>query len=89
MDVTVILAGTLAARTGTHRARVGVPEGATVSDVVDALADEYGPQVRPGVLEGEHIRSDTIVVRDAADAGPLTADSHVEPGDTVRFLLAA
>ncbi|CQH49637.1 uncharacterized protein HHUB_1546 [Halobacterium hubeiense] len=88
MDVEVKLTGTLAARTGTHSARVGVARDATVADVVDALADELGPQVRAGVLEGSRLRTDTVVVRDSADGEPLTAGSRLREGDTVRFTLA-
>ncbi|MGB9963747.1 MoaD/ThiS family protein [Halobacterium hubeiense] len=88
MDVEVKLTGTLAARTGTHRARVGVADDATVADVVDALADEFGAHVRAGVLEGSRLRTDTVVVRDSADSEPLNAGSRLRDGDTVRFSLA-
>jgi len=88
MDVEVKLTGTLAARTGTHRARVGVPDDGTVADVVNALADEFGPQVRAGVLEGSRLRTDTVVVRESPDGEPLSATSAVHAGDTVRFRLA-
>lgn len=88
MDVDVKLTGTLAARTGTHRARVGVAPDATVADVVDALAEQFGPQVRSGVLEGSRLRTDTVVVRESPDGEPLSAGSTVHDGDTVRFQLA-
>jgi hypothetical protein len=88
MDVEVTLTGTLAARTGTHRARVGVGPNATVADVVDALADQFGPQVRAGVLVGSRLRTDTVVVRESPDAATLSAGSSVHDGDTVRFELA-
>jgi hypothetical protein len=88
MDVEVTLTGTLAARTGTHRARVGVPDDATVEDVVEALADKYGPHVRTGVLEGSRLRTDTVVVRESPDGDTLSVSSEVHPGDTVRFSLA-
>jgi hypothetical protein len=89
MDVQVKLTGTLAARTGTHFARVGVADDATVADVVEALAREYGPQVRTGVLQGRRLRTDTVVVRESPDGDTLTAGSHVTPGDTVRFQLSS
>lgn len=89
MDVEVTLTGTLAARTGTHRARVGVEDDATVADVVDALAAKFGSQVRNGVLEGSRLRTDTVVVRDSPDAEPLSANSQVYAGDSVRFQLSA
>jgi len=88
MDVEVKLTGTLAARTGTHRARVGVGPDATVADVVDALADQFGPQVRAGVLVGSRLRTDTVVVRESPDSETLSASSSVRDGDTVRFQLA-
>jgi len=89
MDVEVKLAETLAARTGTHCARVGVSDDATVADVIDALAEKCGPQVRAGVLEGSRLRTDTVVVRDSTDGEPLTVGSRLHEGDTVRFTLAS
>ncbi|MFC7200245.1 hypothetical protein [Halospeciosus flavus] len=88
MDVEVKLTGTLAARTGTHRARIGVNDDATVGDVVDALTDDYGPQVSAGVLDGNRLRSDTVVVREAEER-PLSLRSELHSGDTVRFQLTA
>lgn len=88
MNVTVMLTGTLVARTGTRKARVAVPEDATVADVVDKLAEEYGPQVRAGVLDGQRLRSDTVVVRESFDSTEtLSTESPLENGDTVRFQL--
>jgi len=90
MNVTVRLTGTLVARTGTREARVAVPEDATVGDVVEQLAAEYGPQVRTGVLDGERLRSDTVVVRESVDSTEtLSTGSSLENGDTVRFRLSA
>ncbi|GGL62408.1 hypothetical protein [Halocalculus aciditolerans] len=88
MDVAVEVLGSLAARTGVHRIRVGVPEDATVEDVVHALADRCGGHAALGVLDGERLRADTVVVR-AAGNNTLTASSRVVTGDTVRFRLAA
>jgi len=88
MNVTVKLTGTLVARTGTREARIAVPEDATLRDVVEKLADAYGPQVRAGVLDGERLRSDTVVVRESVDsAETLSTASSLENGDTVRFRL--
>lgn len=87
MDVEVTLAGTLAARAGTHRARVGVDDDATVADVVDALTTQFGPQVRAGVLEGSRLRSDIVAVRESAAHESLSATSNVYAGDSVRFQL--
>ncbi len=86
MDVTVQLQGSIAARTGTHAVHLGVPDGATVRDVVDALAEECGTQVRSGVLDDDRLRRDTLALRHGVDADErLTAASHVESGDTLRF----
>lgn len=87
MNVTVELVGTLVARAGTHRATVAVPEDATLADVIEKLADEQGPQVRAAVLDGQRIRSDTIVVRETADE-TLHPTSPVEPGETVKVQLS-
>ncbi|WP_115862433.1 MoaD/ThiS family protein [Halorussus litoreus] len=88
MNVTVELTGTLVARTGTREARVAVPEDATVADVIEELAAEYGPQVSAGVLDGQRLRSDTVVVRESVDATEtLSTGDSLENGDTVRFSL--
>lgn len=88
MDVEVKLTGTLAARTGTYRARLGVDNDATVGDVVDALTDTYGPQVSAGVLDGDRLRTDTVAIREAEEK-PLSIRSELDAGDTVRFQLNA
>lgn len=87
MNVTVELVGTLVARAGTHRATVAVPEDATLADVIEALAAEQGPHVRAAVLDGERIRSDTVVVREKANQ-TLHPTSPVEPGETVKVQLS-
>ncbi|MFB6118462.1 hypothetical protein [Halosegnis sp.] len=90
MIVEVRLEGALVARAGARRARVAVPEDATLEDVVSALADEYGPQVRPAILEADRLRSDTIAVRESHDSQErLSSNSTVSGGDTVRFQMRA
>jgi hypothetical protein len=90
MAVEVILEGSLVARAGARRSIVSVPENATVEDVVASLADEYGPQVRPAVLEGERLRSDTVAVRESPRPSErLSSESPVDPGDTLRFRMRA
>lgn len=80
----------LAARVGTHDAHVGVRQDDTVRDVIDRLAAEYGPQVRTGMMEGERLRSDVIAVRNPdAEHESVTAESRLEPGDTVEFHLTS
>ncbi len=80
----------LAARVGTHEAHVGVREGDTVRDVIERLANEVGPQVHSGMLDGERLRSDVIAVRNPdTDHESVTADSDLEPGDTLEFHLTS
>lgn len=90
MIVDVHLEGSLVVRAGARRARVSVPADATLDDVVAALADEYGPQVRPAILEADRLRTDTIAVRESADSQErLSSNSPVQGGDTVRFRMRA
>ena len=90
MLVDVRLEGALLARAGARRATVSVPEDATLDDVVAALAEEYGPQVRPAILEADRLRTDTIAVRESHDSRErLSSNSQVRSGDTVRFQMRA
>lgn len=90
MMVDVHLEGSLVVRAGARHARVSVPADATLDDVVAALADEYGPQVRPAILEADRLRTDTIAVRESADSQErLSSNSSVQGGDTVRFRMRA
>ena len=90
MLVDVRLEGALVARAGARRARVSVSEDATLDDVVAALAEEYGPQVRPAILEADRLRTDTIAVRASCDSRErLSSNSQVRSGDTVRFRMRA
>ncbi|WP_124953745.1 hypothetical protein [Halocatena pleomorpha] len=76
----------LTLRTGVEESSVHVSERATTIDVVEALSQECGPQVRPALLKGDRLRSDTVAVRESSETPQrLTSDSHVEPGDTLRF----
>jgi hypothetical protein len=80
----------LAARVGTHEAHVGVRPDDTVRDVIDRMAEEYGPQVATGMLDGDRLRSDVIAVRNPdSDHEPVTAGSRIEPGDTLEFHLTS
>jgi hypothetical protein len=89
MGVEVRLSGSLVARAGARRAHVPVREQATVVDIVQELADQYGPQVRPAILNGERLRSDTRAVRELPAPGErLGSNSTIKSGDTVRFELA-
>ncbi|PSP85658.1 hypothetical protein BRC83_02735 [Halobacteriales archaeon QS_1_68_17] len=90
MCVTVEFSRSLTARIGTHEARVGVREGETLGDVIRRLADEYGPQVRSGLLERGRLRSDTIASREVdGRRQSITLDTPVESGDTLRFELTS
>lgn len=86
MCVMVKLTGVLTLRTGIDESRVIVSENATITDVIEKLAKENGPQIRPALLKGDRLRSDTVVVRESRDDSQnLSSDSVVKPGDTVRF----
>jgi hypothetical protein len=86
MGAEVRLSGSLIARAGARRAHVPVSDGTTVVDVVERLADEYGPQVRPAILEGGRLRSDTIAFRELpTPTERLAPSSRIRSGDIVRF----
>lgn len=89
MGVTVELNGPLVARTGVLSSDVPVNREATVADVVERLSQEYGDHVRAGLMEEwGRLRSDTRAVRESADrTEPISTDSTVVPGETVRFEL--
>jgi hypothetical protein len=89
MGVEVRLSGSLIARAGARRTTVPVTDETTVVDVVERLAEEYGPQVRPAILDGGRLRSDTVAFREMpTPAERLAPDSRIHSGDTVRFEVA-
>ncbi|MFB6082937.1 MAG: MoaD/ThiS family protein [Halorientalis sp.] len=80
----------LAARVGAQEAHVGVREDETVREVIDRLADLYGSQVASGMLDGDRLRSDVIAVRNPdTDHEPVTADTALQPGDSLEFHLTS
>ncbi len=86
MCVRVKLNGVLTLRAGVEESSVHISERATTIDVVEALSRECGPQVRPALLKGDRLRSDTVAVRESSESiQRLSSDSRVEPGDTLRF----
>lgn len=86
MCVRVKLTGVLTLRAGVEESSVFVPEQATITDVVDELSRECGSQVRPALLKGNRLRSDTVAVRESSGSSQrLSSNSSVDPGDTVRF----
>jgi hypothetical protein len=86
MCVRVKLTGVLMLRAGIDESSVFVPEHATITEVVEELSRECGSQVRPALLKGDRLRSDTVAVRETTGSSQrLTSDSMVEHGDTVRF----
>lgn len=86
MCVRVKLTGVLTLRAGIDESSVFVPEHATITDVVEELSRECGQQVRPALLKGDRLRSDTVAVRESHESTQrLSSDSVVESGDTVRF----
>lgn len=88
MDVTVEFENPLVARAGVRAARLGVRREATVREVVERLSSEHGEQVQWGLLADGPLRADVRAVRESPTGPePLSADSTVMPGDTVRFEL--
>lgn len=86
MCVRVKLNGVLTLRAGVEESSVPITERATTIDVVEALSQECGPQVRPALLKGDRLRSDTVAVRESSGSKQrLASDSPIEPGDTVCF----
>ncbi|WP_330630462.1 ubiquitin family protein [Halocatena halophila] len=86
MCVRVELNGVLTVRTGVERSSVEVPDEATPVDIVEALERECGPQIRPALLKGDRLRSDTVAIRTSTDGSQqLTSQSTIRDGDTVRF----
>jgi adenylylsulfate kinase-like enzyme len=80
----------LAARVGTHEAHVRVVDGDTVRDIIERMAEEYGSQVRAGMLDGDRLRSDVIAKRTADGlTESVTADSPIEPADELEFHLTS
>lgn len=89
MGAEVRISGSLIARAGARHATVPVTEEATVVDIVEQLAEEYGPQVRPAILDGGRLRSDTVAFRELpTPAERLAPNSRVHSGDTLRFEVA-
>ena len=86
MTVEVHLTGVLAARAGTRRTYLSVPEDATLADVIDRLAERYGPTVRPALVEGNRLRaSATVRRRGNVSEEALSLHSRVSPGDRLQF----
>lgn len=86
MCVRVKLTGVLTLRAGVEESSVFVPEHATLTDVVEELSRERGPQVRSALLKGNRLRSDTVAVRESSESTQqLRSDSEIDPGDTVCF----
>jgi hypothetical protein len=88
MGVNIRLEGSLVARAGARQAYIHVPDGSTVVDVINQLAERYGPQVRPALLDGDRLRSDTVAIRESpAPPHHIGTESRLKAGDTVRFEL--
>lgn len=86
IGVSVELAGTLVARAGLRRAQLALPAGATVADAVEELAAEFGAQVRPALLKGNHLRQGTVATRRTQrSVERVGAGSTLAHGDRVRI----
>lgn len=90
MTVEVHLTGVLAARAGTRRTYLSVPEDATLADVIDRLTDRHGPGIRSALVDGNALRpAATVRRRGNVSEESLSLHSRVSPGDRLRFGLEA
>ncbi|MFB6205416.1 MAG: hypothetical protein ABEJ05_02665 [Haloglomus sp.] len=78
MTVEVTFSDRLTERVGATGAYVSVDDEATVAEVVESLAVEFGP---------ERLASDTTAIRESAvGSEPLSARATVTPGDRIRLV---
>lgn len=84
VGVDIELTGALVARAGAREARVVVPAGSTVADVLRAWGERDGAHVRLALLDGDRIRSEVLAVR-VSDGGAdrLVASDRVHAGDAI------
>jgi hypothetical protein len=82
MSIMVQFSESLAERVGTNGAYVSVEkEDVTVTDVVESLAAEFGP---------ERLPADAEAVRESAvGSEPLAPRARVTPGDRIRLRAGA
>ncbi|WP_276259184.1 hypothetical protein [Haloglomus litoreum] len=78
MTVEVTFSEGLTERVGTNGAYVSIDGEATVAEVVESLAVEFGP---------ERLSADTEAIRESAvGSESLSARSTVAPGDRLRLV---
>jgi hypothetical protein len=87
MSVRVDFSNELVARTGTNQVQVSLAgKETTLATLVERMSEQYGPQVRSGLMEGDRLRKDTVAVRETERGQErLTPDSTVHSGDTIHF----
>ena len=86
VGVGVELVGLSMARAGVARSQMSLPEGATVVDAVERLADKHGAPVRPALLRGSRIRQDTVARRrSGAEWERVSGSEPLSHGDRIRF----
>ncbi|MFC5969815.1 hypothetical protein ACFPYI_00580 [Halomarina salina] len=86
VGVGVELVGLSMARAGVARSQMSLPEGATVVDAVERLADKHGAPVRPALLRGSRIRQDTVARRrSGSDWERISGNETLTHGDRIRF----
>ncbi|MWG33551.1 hypothetical protein [Halomarina oriensis] len=86
VGVGIELTGLSLVRAGVSRAQMALPEGATVVDAVDRLADKHGDPVRPALLSGSRLRQDTVALRRTREGWERVPGSEeLAHGDRIRF----
>ena len=86
VGVGVELTGLSLVRAGVSRGQMALPEGATVVDAVERLADKHGEPVRPALLRGSRLRQDTVARRLTREGWERVSGSEpLAHGDRIRF----
>jgi len=86
VGVGVELTGLSLVRAGVTRAQMSLPEGSTVVDAVERLADKHGEPVRPALLRGSRLRQDTVALRRTREGWERVPGSEeLVHGDRIRF----
>jgi hypothetical protein len=86
VGVGVELAGLSQVRAGVSRGQMSLPEGSTVVDAVERLAEQHGRPVRPALLQDSRLRQDTVALRRVRGGWERVPGSEqLEHGDRIRF----
>ncbi|MFD1512585.1 hypothetical protein [Halomarina rubra] len=86
VGVGIELAGLSLVRAGVSRDQMSLPDGATVVDAVERLAEKHGEPVRPALLEGARLRQDTVAHRRTREGWQrVPGGERLHHGDRIRF----